>query len=297
MNADERKVEVEQSRQSTSWISAKIALTSIFGYGILLSYTWPQGFLPIFSMQSIPAILLSFAAILVFLQLFLVWLFWPLRFLFSLRKNENPIRHWLYNIDPTEIDLPEEYADKRINIPIMELFSDLVATHGRAVFIFPALQAAIAYYFYWYGWSLFTKIVSPEDPVDYLPILLLLFLIYLANAKIIRAKDVRDTYLPLGFFFVMFIALPTLPKTWSIKEVEFTSNEFVAKTLRTSRLGGGAIVSVDPEITISGEKLGKVRLIFYDGNHAWVKPCTDDSIRVIEISPNSIVHYESKDCP
>lgn len=224
-------------------------------------------------------------------------LFWPLRLLWSLRRNEAPVRYWLYNLDPTETELPEEYKHRKINVPVRLLVKDLVDTFGYTSLVFPIGQASILLGIYWYIWYVFASTVSPDSIKSYLPVLFIFLLIYLANVAIIKAKILSDTYLPLGFLFVLFIVLPAAPTKSPVVDLEFTSNQLVASILRASKLGGGAVVSIDPAIAVDGRTHSKVQLIFYDGNHAWVKPCAEANIAVIETAPNSIAHHKHSICP
>lgn len=279
-------------------LGTKIAVTTLFGYAILLSYTWPMGFIPIFSIESIPALVLAFAGFLISVQVVLVVLFWPINFLISLRSKDNLVRYWLYSRAPGELKIPADYAKKDVHSSWPQQLRDVVSSKGKLGLVFPLLQALAVLIVFWAIWYHVAMRVGTENFLINIVVFVILYIFYMVNSALISARTFSVVNRCLGAYLLVFIVLPTIPKTLSLETLQPSSNQFVADLLKRSKLGGGTIVEFSPSLRVSNTSMNIGKLLFYDGRHAWIAPCDarENDGLLIEMSPEFLIHNGSASC-
>lgn len=246
---------------------------TLLGYVILLSYTWPHGFVPLVAVQSLPILILGFLSIMLLALIFLGILFIPFWYL----NNESHLREAIYGnrFD----DLKEEFRNKPIKIPINDLIKDISKNKKISILPFFILETifilGVCFYF-WYALSL-----SLPEP-SYLIFIPLLWPAFRSLVGLLKSKTRNETiFYVLGVLF-FFIIIPTLPDNG---KKAFLPNILAQKALSITSIGGEIPVRIYPsgkDTELNGN------LIFYDGNKAWLRQCDRNDTETIQM-----VHVES----
>jgi hypothetical protein len=284
-------------------IRAIIAFSIFGGYAMLVSYTWPLGFLPQVTLQALPVVLLSFVPIFVLTWIFLWILFYPLSAMTS-------TRFWAVQLHPGATFADEEdiiregqkrvaseplgvvYREMEETIP--EWLLKLLVRNVSALSWLPSVGRAASFglnivilgivcapsFFLWYALSA----LFPWNRGLFLLGVPLLFATLKWIREAVRAQDAQAAAGPSIWLLVVLVALPMIrpePGPWRLP-VHLGPNVLVREALRLSGTGGGisARVGSETESAIAGY------LVFYDGIKVWLRPCD---------KPNEIVRVMSSD--
>ena len=266
-------------------VGGKTILVTIVGYLTLVSYTWPLGFLPLISIQSLPVVLLAFALILFLILIGLGLLFLP----FTVLSDEKFIRQILYSSDPGE-DLSEKYEAKPIRIPVSDLFRDVAKECGKIMAVWRSLQIVVVLGIVIYLWNILAK-VSGLTPA-HLVLTPLVWIAYRSLSGIFREAPIGELKLPLTGVIVFFVVVPALFFGKS-SGFGFGPNPFVNAALQISALGGGVpvrIISTDDQSEIWSRL--PLRLLFYDGSRAWLKVCEQEGTKIVQVEVDGLVYLK-----
>ena len=222
-------------------IGARTLWVTLAGYAALISYTWPQGFVPIVAVQSLPILLVGFVLVLLIALLILGLLFLP----FWLYTNDSFLRDLLYG-EPFG-ELPPKYKNKRIRIPLAQLVRDLRKTKGVIGTAFPMLSLLIPLPFCYIAWFGLSNLF--DERVLIFPAAFVMWLAFKSLTGAMKAKTLEEANPYLLGILLFFVILPSCsipnkePKTgqW------FSPNSLVGEALRITGLGGGISVDVQTQ--------------------------------------------------
>lgn len=270
-------------------IGIKSIFVTLAGYATLISYTWPQGFVPVVAVQSLPILLLGFALILLLILVFLGILFLP----FWFHNNENEIRSLLYGDLAGE--LSPRLRKKRIKVPVGELLKDLFETHGiaEALYRFAPLLIGLAVSFYfWYQLS-----NSLEEKILIIPLAFAMWLAFKSLSGALSSKSFKQAKVYLLGIGLLFVLLPSCSFTHKNPPEKslFAPNGLVRDALKITGLGGGISIRVE-EMSTEVSEVTAGKLLFSDGQTIWIKPCKRDDIARVQIAAKAIIYYENDIC-
>lgn len=271
-------------------IGTKTLWVTIAGYAALISYTWPQGFVPIVAVQSLPILLVGFVLVLLIALLILGLLFLP----FWLYTNDSFLRDFLYG-EPFG-ELLSKFKSKRIRIPLPQLMRDLRKTRGIPVTMFQILALFVPLPFCYIAWFGLSSLFDER-----ILILLVAFIMWLAFNSLtgaLKAKSLEEANPYLLGILLFFVLLPScsMPNKKPHTGQLFSPNSLVRDALKITGLGGG--ISVEVQIQRKGEQSEFIRghLLFSDGQTIWIKPCIDDGVARIQVSASVVKFYKQDTC-
>ncbi|MFZ2303519.1 MAG: hypothetical protein WAV98_01860 [Minisyncoccia bacterium] len=267
----------------------KSLFVTLAGYATLISYTWPQGFIPIVAVQSLPILLLGFALILLFILVFLGTLFLP----FWFHSSEDEVRNLLYG--NFSGDLSPRYKKKSIKVPIRKLLNDLWETHGIAATLYSfallIIGLAVSIYF-WYQLSSYL-----EERVLIIPLAYAMWLAFKSLSGALSSKSFKEAKVYLLGIGLLFVLLPSCSFTHKNPPAKslFAPNGLVRDALKITGLGGGISIRVE-EMPTGASELVIGHLIFSDGQTLWIKPCKRGDVARVQIAARAITYYENDVC-
>lgn len=271
-------------------LGSKTLGITIAGYVALISYTWPQGFVPIVAVQSLPILLIGFVSVLLSALLILGLLFLP----FWMYVNDEILREFLYGEAFGE--LPSKFKNKRIRIPLSQLIRDLRKTHGIPATIFQILSLLAPLPFCYIAWFGLSSLF--DDRILILPVAFIMWLAFKSLTGALKAKSLEEAnpcLLGILLFFVFLPSCSMLSKKPQIEQL-FSPNGLVRDALKITGLGGGILVEV--QTLRKGEPPESIRghLLFSDGQTIWIKPCSDYSVTRIQVSASVVKFYKQDTC-
>lgn len=265
-------------------IGIKSLFVTLTGYATLISYTWPQGFVPVVAVQSLPILLLGFALILLFVLIFLGVLFLP----FWFHSNEDEVRSLLYGLSP-------RYKKKPIKVPIGQLLRDLWETRGVVESLYSLIFLIIGLAISIYAWYLLSSFL--EERILILPLAYAMWLAFKSLSGALGSKSFKEAKIYLLGIGMLFVFLPSCSFTHKNPPAKslFAPNGLVKDALKITGLGGGISIRVEDmpkgvtELTIG-------QLIFSDGQTFWIKPCKSDDIARIQVVAKVVTYYGKDIC-
>lgn len=273
----------------------KAFMLTVLSYGILVSYTLPQGFVPIISLQALPILLLGFLVYLLAIYVFLTALFLPF---IAYKSNfyQDLIKDTLYG-EPFE-PLEEKYKEKNIGIGLRELYKDLLKENGGKFgflfFIFciaiPFIQINVPTYISILAWYYLANVVNPKTLVF---ASVFFYAAYYALNKFFWIGPIEEKKLPAAILIFMFVIFPILP-TESSKNMNFhlQPNSIVRFVLKKTNIGGGELAELHDS---DSSKFGE--LVFFDSSTAWYLSCDRENVRgVTQEEVGKITIYDNLDC-
>lgn len=265
-------------------IGIKSIFVTLAGYATLISYTWPQGFVPVVAVQSLPILLLGFSLILLLLLLFLGALFLP----FWFHSNENRVRSLLYGLSP-------RYKKKPIKVPIGKLLRDLWETRGVIESLYSLIWLIIGLVISIYVWYSLSGFL--EERILILPLAYAMWLAFKSLSGALSSKSFGEARIYLLGIGVLFVFLPSCSFTHKNPPSKsfFVPNSLVKDALRITGLGGGISIRVE-DMPRGATELTTGHLIFSDGQTLWIKPCKSDDIARIQVVAKVATYYEKDIC-
>lgn len=269
-------------------IGEKTLWTSLAGYATLASYTWPQGFIPIVTFQSLPILLLGFAFILLIVLLFLGILFLP----FWYFTNESRLRKGLYG--SMEGVLPRKFRGKQIDIPVTQLLRDMYRQFGGLDLVLRFLPYFIGMAICFYSWFAFSSVF--ENRILLIPIVPILWIGFKSLSGVLGAKSFSHISPYLIGILMVFIILPSIPFAESSPKKYFTQNFLVRDALRVTGLGGGISVQTQHYNENGNPEVIRGKLLFSDGKIMWIKPCSMGRVTRVQLPADVVSYHEDDIC-
>lgn len=258
-------------------------ITTVFGYAVLISYTWPQGFIPLVSIQSLPILLLGFGVAVVGIFLFLGLLFLPFIFI----TDHEFLRDLLYGRDFDELE--GQFKGRPVDISALALLQDVAAKKGWANTIFVASRAIVVFIVLpvlaWYFVALNT-----DNRLALIVLAPMMWFALRALVGLFKSRTVKDAATYLIGATLFFVILPTQFGP-NLRIQSTTPNPVVRWALLRTGLGGGLPVLYHAEPTASelqGYDYGE--LVFYDGEKAWLTSC-DSHIQLVNVVAIKKIEY------
>ena len=256
---------------------------SVYGYFVLISYTWPLGFVPIVSIESLPILLLGFAVeclLVLGIGLFLVAPYYIL-------KNKLIIYAFVMDIKGV-FDDRNIQRFKKISIIklIKKVWSKLGLVglwyylFGYVVIIFLSLFV-IFFFILRFGFS-----------IDLMFSILFFVVVFYLSVKVLGKSDVRTAVFPFVLLSAITVVIPSMyPSLFRFIDEPYSkygSNPLIGESLRLVGLGGGVKVNVNSGVSGS-TPLVKGELIFSDGKNAWLN-IGDKDVVLMHVKYDSIVY-------
>ena len=270
----------------TKQLGSKLFLISIIGYAILLSYTWPLGFAPIVSLQSLPVVLLGFALELILFQIFLGILIAP----FSWLTNKELLQQ-LFNVGNGTQSKNKRANRISIDLPFLGLLKESIKVNGYILTMQTCLGLAAMLAFSIFAWYSIARNVT--EPIILIPGFICFYWAYKSLAGLLFAKTKRDAVFPILGTTLIFIIIPTILLGSRTRPfgIGIGPNSIAQTALQIIGAGGEIPVVINPNSSDTSpnnknDEFDSGKLIFFDGHRAWYIPCNswDGSIMMRNVS-------------